>query len=71
MRGAWRGPGDVVDEMAIISQEPRMASVIASGETCLLGIDRAPFEKLLRENPEISLAVMRVLCERLTEKSDG
>ncbi len=64
---ARRKSGDVVGEMAIISQEPRMASLIAAGDVRALSLDRKSFEGLLRERPDVSLAVMRVLCARLAE----
>jgi HEAT repeat protein len=64
---ARRGTGDVVGEMAIISQEPRMASLVAAGAVRVLCLDQASFEGLLRERPDVSLAVMRVLCARLRE----
>jgi HEAT repeat protein len=64
---ARRKPGEYVGEMAIISQEPRMASLVAAGDARMLCIDQKSFEGLLRERPEISLAVMRVLCARLKE----
>jgi CRP-like cAMP-binding protein len=44
-----------------------MASLVAHGEVRVLCIDRQSFEGLLRERPETSLAVMRVLCQRLKE----
>ena len=62
---ARRGAGDVVGEMSIISGEPRVASVIAVGDVHSLCLDRLSFESLLRERPEISLAVMRELCKRI------
>jgi hypothetical protein len=64
---ARRGSGDVVGEMAVISQEPRMASLVAAGDVRVLCLDRRSFEGLLRERPEVSLGVMRVLCQRLKE----
>jgi CRP-like cAMP-binding protein len=64
---ARRGPGEYVGEMAIISQEPRMASLVAAGEVRLLSLERAAFEEVLRERPEAALAVMRVLIARLKE----
>jgi len=67
MEVARREPGEYVGEMAIISQEPRMASLVAVGDVRMLCIDQKSFESLLRERPEISLAVMRVLCARLKE----
>jgi HEAT repeat protein len=66
---ARRRPGEYVGEMALLSQEPRMASLAAAGDVRLLCIDQKSFESLLRERPEISLAVMRVLCARLKELS--
>ena len=64
---ARRGPGEYVGEMAIISRAPRMASLTARGDTRTLTIDRRRFERIIRERPEASLAVMRVLCDRLRE----
>jgi CRP-like cAMP-binding protein len=64
---ARRQPGDYVGEMAIVSEEPRMASLVAGGDVRTLSIDRKRFQRILRERPEASLAVMRVLCERLRE----
>jgi HEAT repeat protein len=67
MELARRKTGEYVGEMAIISQEPRMASLVAAGDVRLLCIDQKHFEGLLRERPETSLAVMRVLCARLRQ----
>lgn len=67
---ARRSVGDYVGEMAIISREPRIATLIASGTVRTLCIDQKKFEGILRERPEISLAMMRVLCQRLKEASD-
>jgi HEAT repeat protein len=67
---ARRKPGECVGEMAIINQEPRMASLAAAGDLRVLCIDRKQFEGLLRERPETGLAVMRVLCARLKEATN-
>jgi hypothetical protein len=66
---ACRKPGDYVGEMAIISQQPRMATLVAAGDVRTLSISRKPFEDILRGRFEISLAVMRELCERLRQSS--
>jgi CRP-like cAMP-binding protein len=66
---AQRVPGEYVGEMAIISRAPRMATLIASGEVRSLCIAQKQFEGILRERPETCLAVMRVLCDRLRERS--
>jgi hypothetical protein len=64
---AKRGPGEYVGEMSIISHEPRMASLQASGDVRMLCIGQKEFEGIIRERPETSLAVMRELIERLKE----
>jgi NTE family protein len=66
---ARRAAGDVVGEMSIISGDARMASVVALGDARALRLDRLSFESLLRERPEVCLAVMRELCERLKERT--
>jgi CRP-like cAMP-binding protein len=66
---ARRGPGEVVGEMSLIAEKPRMASLIAVGDVRTLSIDRARFERILVERPEVSLAVMRQLCARLEQQS--
>jgi CRP-like cAMP-binding protein len=53
--------------MAIISDEPRVASLVCAGPVRTLCLDRRSFERILRERPAASLAVMRVLCDRLRE----
>ena len=68
---ARRGPGEVVGEMSVITEKPRMASLVAVGDVRTLSIDRARFERILAERPEVSLAVMRQLCARLEQQSLG
>ena len=66
---ARRHAGEFVGDMAIISGEPRAATLVAAGDVRTLSIDRQQFEGLLRERPETGLAVMRVLAQRLRELS--
>ena len=65
---ARRGQGEVVGEMAIIADQPRMASLVADGDVRLLTIGRRQFTAILRERPDTALAVMRVLVQRLAER---
>jgi CRP-like cAMP-binding protein len=44
-----------------------MASLIADGPVRTIRIGRREFESMLRERPDVALAVMRVLAQRLTE----
>jgi hypothetical protein len=66
---ARRRSGEVVGEMSVITGQPRMASLVAVGDVRTLSIDRARFERVLAERPEVSLAVMRQLCARLEQQS--
>lgn len=67
---AVRSTGEVIGEMAVITSRPRMASLVARGDVRLLTLARRQFEAIIRERPEISLAVMRVLCDRLATRED-
>ncbi|MBI5933234.1 MAG: MFS transporter [Chloroflexi bacterium] len=64
---ARRRMGECVGELAVVNREPRMATLIASGDVHTLCIDRQSFEGLLRERPEVSLVVIKVLSKRLKE----
>jgi len=67
---AHRRAGDYVGEVSIIVQEPRMATLIALGAVRALYINQKQFEGILRERPDTSLSMMRVLCQRLKEASE-
>lgn len=64
---ARRRTGEYVGELAVVNREPRIAALIASGDVHALCIDRQSFEGLLRERPEVSLVVIKVLSKRLKE----
>jgi HEAT repeat protein len=67
---AKRKPGEYVGEMALISKEPRNATLTAIGNVRALSIDQKSFEALLRDRSDVSLAVIQVLCERLRQASN-
>jgi HEAT repeat protein len=68
---ARRTMGEYVGELSIINREPRIASLIASGDVRALCIDQKSFEGLIRERPEVSLFVIKVLSKRLKEATEG
>ena len=71
---ARRKIGETVGEMSVISGSLRSATLAAAGDVHLLCLDQKSFEGLLRERPEVSLAVMRMLCDRLrqaTQRDDA
>ncbi len=57
--------GETVGEMALISGEPRSATVVAMRDTSLLRIGRDAFEKLIRRHPDAMLHLARQLAQRL------
>ena len=62
-----RNPGDVVGEMALLSQGPRNASVIAKTDSETLRIPQEAFEKLLSSSTTAALAVLHWVMARLTQ----
>ena len=64
---ARRKVGEYVGEIALISKQSRIATVVAVGTVHTLFINQKSFESLLRDRPDVSLAVIQVLCERLKE----
>jgi CRP-like cAMP-binding protein len=59
------GAGDFFGELALIEEEPRSASVIAVDETECLLFPAWEFRALLDEQPQIAVAIMRALIERI------
>ena len=66
---ARRTNGDVIGEMSIITKTPRVASLVAEGDVRTIRIGHREFESMIRERPDVALAVMRVLAHRLGEES--
>jgi HEAT repeat protein len=66
---AKRGVGEFIGEMAIIDAVPRFATVRADGETRTLVITSNAFRAILRDRPEVSLAVIHGLSRRLREQT--
>jgi CRP-like cAMP-binding protein len=63
---AWElGPGDFFGELAILTDHPRSARVRAKTAVRCLAISRTAFAKLLREEPEIAVAMLPKLAERV------
>lgn len=57
-------PGDVVGEMAVLTDEPRSATLIAAMPTLVLELDRAGFADAIGRFPRILLNLTRMLVER-------
>ncbi len=66
---AHLGPKKCFGEMAILGEEPRSASIRAVEPTAVLKIDRESFRDLIRERPQISFAIFKILSQRLRSKN--
>jgi HEAT repeat protein len=66
---ARRAAGDVIGELSLITREPRVASLVAAGDVRTIRIGHREFESLLRERPDVALAVMRMLALRVAERT--
>jgi CRP/FNR family cyclic AMP-dependent transcriptional regulator len=64
---AFRGPGELIGELAAIDDEPRSATIVAVDPVEALTIAPREFLAFLEEHPSASLALVRVLSRRLRD----
>jgi hypothetical protein len=64
---ARRTTGEVIGEMSIVAEIPRIASLVCEGEVRVLSIGRRDFDAILRDRPSVARAIIRVLSARLVE----
>lgn len=57
--------GATLGEMAMISDEPRSATVMAQSDCTLLPLERERFNFLIQQTPNFALKVMRIIATRL------
>jgi CRP/FNR family transcriptional regulator, cyclic AMP receptor protein len=62
--------GEVFGEIALLDGRERSADAIAMTDCSLLVIDRRDFVPFLKENAEIALRLMAVLCDRLRRTTE-
>ena len=62
--------GDFFGEMAIIHDAPRAATITALSKVKVLEIQRETFTRLLQENSQLSLAMVREVSRRLRENDE-
>ena len=62
------GPGAVVGELALLADEPRLASVVATRDTELLRLSRDDFEAVVATGPALLRAVATTVVRRLGER---
>ena len=63
---SWElGAGEFFGELALLTDDPRKARVRAKTSVRCLAISRSDFQELLKEEPEIALAMLPRLAERV------
>jgi CRP/FNR family transcriptional regulator, cyclic AMP receptor protein len=63
------GPGDFFGEIALISEEPRTATVRASSPVRALVVTARSFRRLLDDSPEIKTSVLQAMADRLAPET--
>jgi signal transduction histidine kinase len=64
---AVRGVGELIGEMALLEDAPRMATARAASDCRLLAIGREQLEELLSSSPSSARAMLRTVTGRLRE----
>ncbi|MHC4214545.1 MAG: sigma 54-interacting transcriptional regulator, partial [Planctomycetota bacterium] len=64
---ATLGPGEGIGDMALLTGEPRSASVDTIEATSLLQVSKKDFDEIVAANPEFSMAFNRLLAERVSK----
>jgi len=59
------GRGDFFGEMAVLEKSNRSATAIAATDLKVLVLDEDTFLTVIRSNPDVALAIMREMAERL------
>lgn len=59
------GPGEVFGEMALISEKPRSATVVAKTDCKVAPINRKRFLLLVQQSPQFSLHMLDIMAERI------
>lgn len=62
--------GDFFGEMALIHNAPRAATVSAKTDVTVLEVSKEAFDRVLRNSPSISLAMVREISNRLRQNDE-
>ncbi len=64
-------PGDFFGENSLLEDQPRETSARAVTDCRLLRIDQSTFGRIVQENPEIAIRMLRKLSRRLRERQEA
>ena len=67
---ATRGPGDYFGEIALISNQPRTATVTATTPMKIEVIGRREFQTMLHDNPGIATELLGIAADRIAENDE-
>jgi CRP/FNR family transcriptional regulator, cyclic AMP receptor protein len=59
------GPGQVFGELSLLDDQPRTATIIAEEPSTVIIVPIWDFRAALRENPSMSLALLKSLSQRI------
>ena len=62
--------GEVFGEIALFDGRPRTAAAIAITDCELMSIDRRHFLPLVRQQPDVAIKLIEILCARLRRSSE-
>lgn len=65
------GPGEFFGELSVLDRMPRNATVVADVPTTCLALASWDFEKVLLEQPALTLAILRGVARRLREVTES
>ena len=65
------GPGEFFGELSVLDRMPRNATVAAEEPTSCLALASWDFEKVLLDQPALTLAILRGVASRLREATDS
>jgi CRP/FNR family cyclic AMP-dependent transcriptional regulator len=68
---ATLGPGDFFGELSVLDGMPRVAQVLAQGETTCLALATWDLEAIINEQPSVGLALLRGLAGRLRKLTEA
>ena len=63
------GPGDFFGEIALVSREPRTATVTTTSQVRTLVITDRSFRRLLDDSPQVKTKVMEAMAKRLAPET--